>query len=587
MLSTQHSTKSVNLLKKVNSVSLLSTIFSYVSQKTSIKILQINKKLSSLLNLNVADSYLDKMYQEIILESKGDLNNIFLQSYTVYQQSINFKEISQKSLTFKQLISNMIKYINYLYSKKEFKTLVLSLDSKVFTNWMNFTFIIEVIRNIKYGLSIKLNSPINYRYYDIIKDAIHNLKEINTMYLFTFKKTERNEKYLKDYFNFCDWTKVKCINFAESHPVFEKYERNKNKEIFIPDNASFRKIMINDKNYFSTRKLYDLISVHGSHIEHCKIYNFYDGYLYERGDNKLEKDFFDKMVNLKKIKFINSRHLFFFTFLIYLNKNLSNIKVLTLDNISEYDNDCLDFTKKNYTKMIENLNKFNNLEKLEINFNYCFITSHAFQILSTIVKNNKNIKKLKIKFILKEKNKENSDNHKDSRTRKFLENFINYNSAVQNEEEIKEFTKLIKAICSLSKLYYLQLAIPMDHRMTTVFNNYFNLGENLNYLNIMHSCKLDLCKLLNTHPNLNNIDFSLVKDGFENPMNKFKYEFGQRSWKSITLNDYPINNTFIEALIKCKGSLTQLTLKDTVNVSEKSDVEVNNILLDIKNKLNN
>ena len=186
MLSTQHSTKSVNLLKKVNSVSLLSTIFSYVSQKTSIKILQINKKLYTLLNLIVADCYLDKMYQEIILESKGDLNNIFLQSYTVYQQSSNFKEINHKSLTFKHLISNMIKYINYLYSKKEFKTLVLSLDSKVFANWMNFTFIIEVIRNIKYGLSIKLNSPINYRYYDIIKDAIHNLKEINTMYLFTF-----------------------------------------------------------------------------------------------------------------------------------------------------------------------------------------------------------------------------------------------------------------------------------------------------------------------------------------------------------------------------------------------------------------
>ena len=587
MLSTQHSNKSVNLLKKINSVTLLSTIFSYVSQKTSIKILQINKKLSSLLNLNVADCYLDKMYQKIILESKGDLNNIFLQSYTVYQQSSSFKEINQKSLTFKQLISNMIKYINYLYSKKEFKTLALSLDNNVFTNWMNFTFIIEVIRNIKYGLSIKLNSPINYRYYDIIKDAIHNLKEINTIYLFTFKITEHNEKYLKDYLNFCDWTKVKCINFAESHPVFEKYERNKNKQIFIPDDAPFKKIVINEKNYFSTRKLYDLISVHGSHIEHCKIYNFYDGYLYERGDNKLEKDYFEKMANLKKIKFINSRHLFFFTFLIFLNKNLSNIKVLTLDNISEYDNDCLDFMKKNYEQIIENLNKLNNLEKLEINFNYSYIASHAFQILSTIVKNNKNIKELKIKFIPKEKDKENSGKRKDSGTRKFLENFINYNSEDKKEEEIKEFTKLIKAISSLSKLYYLQLAIPMDNRMTTAFNNYFNLGENLNYLNIMHSCKLDLCKLLNVHPNLNKIDFSLVKDGLENPINKFKYEFGQRSWKSITLNDYPINNTFIETLIKCKGSLTQLTLKDSVNVSEKSDVEVNNILLDIKNKLNN
>ena len=70
-------------------------------------------------------------------------------------------------------------------------------------------------------------------------------------------------------------------------------------------------------------------------------------------------------------------------------------------------------------------------------------------------------------------------------------------------------------------------------------------------------------------------------------MNKFKYEFGQRSWKSITLKDYPLNNTFIEALIKSKKTLTQLTLNDTINMSGKSDYEVNNILLDIKYNLNN
>ena len=187
-----------------------------------------------------------------------------------------------------------------------------------------------------------------------------------------------------------------------------------------------------------------------------------------------------------------------------------------------------------------------------------------------------------------EKDKEqNIDKHKDSSTRNFLENFINYDTAVKKEEEINEFTKIIQGISSLTKLKNLKLAIPMDHRMTTIFNNYFNLGENLNYLYIMHSSKLDLFKLFNSHPNLNKIDFRLVKDGCENPMNKFKYEFGQRSWKSITLKDYPLNNTFIEALIKSKKTLTQLTLNDTINMSGKSDYEVNNILLDIKYNLNN
>ena len=592
MLSKPHSTKSKNLLNKINSTSknnLLSTIFSYVPLKTSIQILQINKKLSSLLNLNIADYYLDKIYQEIILKSKGDLNKIFKDSFTVYQQSNNFKEINQKSIPFTKLISKMIKYMNYLYSKKEVRTFVLSFDYNIYSNWMYFTFFIEVIRNMKYGLSIKLNGSINYRYYDIIKDAIHNLKEINKVYVFSYYKSNPGEKYIKNYFNFCDWTKVKSIDFSESHPVPEGLTRCQiYKTIFIPDNAPFRKIMINDKTFFTTRKLYDLISVHGSNIEHCKIYNFNDKYLYEKGKHKLEKDFFEKMTNLKKMKFINCKHLFLFSVLIYLNKNLSNITVLTLDNLSECDRNSIDFMKNNYSQILKNLNKLENLEKLEINFDCFFIITHAFQVISTIIKNNKNIKELKIKLMQNEKDKEqNSGKHKELSTRNFLENFINYDNAVKKEEEINEFTKIIQGISSLTKLKNLKLAIPMDQRMTTIFNNYFNVGENLNYLYIMHSSKLDLFKLLNSHPNLNKIDFRLVKDGCENPINKFKYEFGQRSWKSITLNDYPLNNTFIEALIKSKKTLTQLTLNDTVNMSGKSDYDVNNILLDIRNNLNN
>ena len=594
MIINSQSKKTKHLLKKIKSTTLLSKIFSYVPQKTSIQILRINKQLSSSLNLTIADYYLDKMYQEIIIKSKGNLNNIFLQSFTVYQQSFNPKEIDSHTITFTQLISNMIKYMNYLlYLKKDFKTFIFSFDFNMYTNWMYFKFIIEVIRNLKYGLSIKLNHPINYKYYEIIKDAIHNLKEVNTVYLYNLKKMKFTEKFSKDYFDFCDWTKVRCLNFSESPSSLENYCPNKDvKDIYIPENAPFRKIMINDKSYFSARKLYDLISVHGSHIEHFKIYNFTDKYLYERGESKLKSDFFEKMINLKKMKFIKCQHLFLYSFLTFLNKILPKIKVLTLDNILEYNSDNINFMTKNYSEMINNLKKITNLEKLEINFSQYFSTSHSLEVLSTLININPNLRELKVTVSFDKKDK-SQDNKKlkGRREKYFLEKFININSITKkeetsNKEEFKEFTNLIISISSLKKLKTLKLSIPMDNRMSKIFNNYFNIGDSLNDLYIIHTSSLDLNQLFAFHPNLNKVNFTLISDGDENPINKFKYEFGIRSWKSITLNDYPLNSTFIEALIKSKFSLNHLTLKDTVNISGKSDIEINNILLEIKNKIN-
>ena len=573
MILNSQSKKTKHLLKKIKST-LLSKIFSYVPQKTSIQILKINKQLSSSLNLTIADYYLDKMYQEIILKSKGNLNNIFLQSFTVYKQSFNPKQIGSHAITFTKLISNMIKYMNYLlYLKKDFKTFIFSFDSNMYTNWMYFKFVIEVIRNIKYGLSIKLNHPINYKYYEIIKDAIHNLKEVNTVYLYNLKTMKFTEKFSKDYFDFCDWTKVKCLNFSESPSSIENYCPNKYvKDIYIPENAPFRKIMINDRSYFNARKLYDLISMHGSHIEHFKIYNFTDKYLYEKGETKLKNDFFEKMINLKKMKFIKCQHLFLYSFLTFLNKILPKIKVLTLDNILEYNSDNINFMTKNYNEMINNLKKISNLEKLEINFN-------------------PNLTELKVTVSFDKKDKSQDNKKLKGRIEKyFLEKFIKINlitkkEEISNKEQFKEFSNLIIGISSLKKLKTLKLSIPMDNRMSKIFNNYFNIGDSLNDLYIIHSSNLDLNQLFTFHPNLNKINFTLISDGGENPINKFKYEFGLRSWKSITLKDYPLNSTFIEALIKSKCSLNHLTLKDTVNISGKSDIEINNILLEIKNKI--
>lgn len=180
--------KKSKFLCKSNSCSLLSKIFSYIPKKRTIKILQINKKLLSSLNLSFADYYLDKKYQEIIENSDGNLNYIFLKSFDYYKQ-LYIADLNEKKISFTKLISNIIKYLKYLLLNKKIKTLILSFEEKMFiNNWLYFKFSIEVIRNIKYGLSLKLNKYLlNYRYYEVIKDSIHDLKEINSITLFNLK----------------------------------------------------------------------------------------------------------------------------------------------------------------------------------------------------------------------------------------------------------------------------------------------------------------------------------------------------------------------------------------------------------------
>ena len=164
---------------------------------------------------------------------------------------------------------------------------------------------------------------------------------------------------------------------------------------------------------------------------------------------------------------------------------------------------------------------------------------------------------------------------------------------------IEEFINLIKAICRLNKIANLKLIIPMNDKMTESFNYYFNLGEKLNYLEIIHSGNLSLSQLFISHPNLVNINFKLIcaesdikVEHFDEEvygsykMTNFKYDFPKRSWKSIILTYYPINLSFINTLIICKNYIKELKLNSSINVSKKSDREVYSILIEINKKLN-
>lgn len=273
MFSKSKRNKAGNYLIKLNSSSILSGIFAYIPIKRAYQIIKMNKKLSKSLNINISDCYLDKKYQEIIIKSKGAINSIFQESFNLYQSS-DFQKY-KNGLSYQKLISNIIKYLKFLYMKKKLKTIVVVIEGNIYNSWMYFTFVIEVIRNIKEGLTIKLKNHINYKYYELIKDAIQNLDEIKSVLLYEFGANEKNEKFIQNYFKYCDWTKVKCLNFKESQVNFKSNDIPK---ILIPSNANFRKIIIDNRNIFNLSNLYNLISTHGNHIEYIKIYYFTDKY---------------------------------------------------------------------------------------------------------------------------------------------------------------------------------------------------------------------------------------------------------------------------------------------------------------------
>ena len=586
MTSKRNKSQKSNYLKKLSSPSLLSKLFSYIPKKSAIKILQYNKKISSLLNLTIGDYVLDKKYQEIIHNSNGNLNFIFLKSLDIYQNYVLDYERNRPEIPFTKIISNLIKYITFLSKKNKFKHLVLTFDANIYTNWMYFKYFIDIIRNIKCGLSLKINTAINYRYYEIIKDAIHDLKEINTITLYSFKKVKKDEQYIKDYFDIFDWINVKCLNFSGVIDYFDY--KNDIEDIDIPDNSPFRKLILDDKCYFNARKLTGLIFKHSCHIEHLKIYNFNDKFFYEKGEKRLNKGIFQKLQNIQKIKFMNAQHLYLFSFLIFAKKILPSIKVLILDNICEYEKENYIYMQEHYNDMIKNANYLKNLEKFEINFNSNTTTHHAFQILSIIINNNLNIKDLKI-TIPEIKNENKELNLK--KIRNLLEKFVNLDLSEINDDtlsknEIEEFTNLIKAISNLKNLASLQLYVSMNDKMAKIFNKYFSGGETLNNLVIIHSNKLNLDQIFNLCPNLNKINLQLLKNENGNVNYNFKYDFPQRKWRSIELANYPLNNSLVDALIKNKNTINHLTVKDSVNKSSRSDVEFNNILLEIKNKIN-
>ena len=154
---------SKSLLSKIRQAPILSRIFNFLSKKRAVKVTLINKKLSAELNLTI-DEYLleDENYRKIVLRSKGFVNEICVKVFKYY------KECDNNLIPFPEMVKKIVKYMKYLYVKKTIKYYTITLEYFFSMYWTHASFLLEVIRSFKKGISFESGGLFYYKYYFLI-----------------------------------------------------------------------------------------------------------------------------------------------------------------------------------------------------------------------------------------------------------------------------------------------------------------------------------------------------------------------------------------------------------------------------------
>lgn len=165
----------------------------------------------------------------------------------------------------------------------------------------------------------------------------------------------------------------------------------------------------------------------------------------------------------------------------------------------------------------------------------------------------------------------------------YLELYINNNEL--ESINIYDFELLIKTISKCKKLNTFIFDYELNGEFATLFNNLFNIGNNLTHLSLVHRYELDVTKIIGEHKNLANIKLELISENYDN----FYFELDlNRNWESIDLTNYPISQSiynflkgnkkikyFLDSCTNCLG-LDEKNLNDLLkNSGENTNDEMN------------
>jgi hypothetical protein len=214
-----------------------------------------------------------------------------------------------------------------------------------------------------------------------------------------------------------------------------------------------------------------------------------------QGKNKDDSDEYETFVKkyLKQDDFIGDTRNISTKKISFTTEDFETLKKGNTNKVLNFSNDTKSTQMKKEEKI--DLNPIKIVSTLS-NFTQCESLTYEIKEQKALINQSKSINNL---IILLENNKTHL---------KHLE--INIYNDIGIYININQFTSLIQKISECRQLNTFIFGFDLIEKYAEIFNQYFNPGNNLNKIQLVHSTKLDIMKIINEYPNLKGINLELI-----------------------------------------------------------------------------
>ena len=614
-----------NLFQKKSS---LENLCSFLTPKEKFRLLCNSKELPKEFDSKIDDVFVPREYQEKIKSYENYIEDLF---YQILHEIKRKAEKTGQKIKLYEFENDMVKYLKYLVNKHD-KIIKISLIRIYNTEPWKIDFLsklfLELNKNVHLVVSMNLNEfKMNgcYLYYIKPSKAINIVEIIDIVY--STRETLIDE-FLKTAFDWSnikkiiinsehiDWRKndakgigyrflnsacipnireldfrcknsnmnllehfmIKCSEIKKLSVKYLKFENqsqiNDNSVLKFYKNITDLKISTNidnlDQLLYYFYPIFPRIKAFHLEIDNDKDeisnsqYAFLQGKKIQ-GKNKDDNDEYETFVKkyLKKDDFIGDTRNISTKKISFTTEDFETLKKGNTNKVLNFSNDTKSTQMKKEEKI--DLNPIKIVSTLS-NFTQCESLTYEIKEQKALINQSKSINNL---IILLENNKTHL---------KHLE--INIYNDIGIYININQFMSLVQKISECRELNTFIFGFDLIEKYAEIFNQYFNLGNNLNKIELVHSTKLDVMKIINEHPNLKSINLELImnepdytKKNYEN----FLFDLNcNRGWKEIELTNYPINSANMDYLRNKKN--IPICLNVCVNLTEMDDLCFNEVM---------
>ena len=623
-----------NLFQRKSS---LENLCSFLSPKEKFRLLCNEKDLPKEFDSKLDDVFISRQYQEKIKSYKNYMEELFYQ--ILHELKRNAESKGQKIKLY-EFENDLVNYLKYLVNKHN-KIIKISLTKIFKAEPWKIDFLSKLLltldKNVHLVMSMNL-SELNvndyYLYYIKPSKAINILEIVDIIYS---PRESLLDEFLKAAFDWSHLNKIiintdninwasnnarafgyKFLNCANIPKLTELNIRSKNSNIhflehFLIKCSEIKKLSVEYLQFKNQHQMNDnSVLKFYKNITDLKLATNLDNldeilyYFYpifpriktfhleiDNDEDEISNSQYDSLQTNKKIctKKKDDNNDEYETFVKkYLKKDdsIGDTRNLSTKKIS-FTTEVFDTFKNGNPKKVLNFSNDTNIhkeknenekekEKERINLNpikivstlsnltQCESLTYEIKEQKALINQSKSINDL---IMLLEKNKTHL---------KYLE--INIYNDKGIDINLNQYLALIQKISECKELNTFIFGFDLIEKYAEIFNEYFNIGNNLNKIQLVHSTKLNVMKIINEHLNLNSINLELIMNepdytnkNYENL--EFNLNNG-RDWKEIELTNYPINSTNMDYLRNKKN--VSICLNVCVNLTEMDDLSFNEIM---------